>query len=539
MKVVLTMVSLACSFCTEAFSKQLIHKMSLEEKVGQLMMVHFVGENANNDAQTLIQDLHIGGVIYYNWANKLSSPQQVASLSASLQDIAQSTRLQIPLFIAADQEGGVVSRMTQGFTVFPGNKALGETMDYNLIRNSMRIIGEELRVCGVNFNFAPVVDINVNPQNPVIGVRSFGDNPKTVTQCAKAAIEGFKAANIIATLKHFPGHGDVDIDSHFELPCVKKPLNELKKCELYPFKKLSSSCDVIMTAHLKVDALDNLTCATFSHKTISYLRKNLGFKGLVISDSIVMNGALKQVESVEDAAIKAFNAGCDIILIGGKSLVGSSTPELKIEEIKKVHQALVTAVKTGAISQKRLNTSVERILKLKQKYQVGNSCLFSGSLKEVMRNPKALTTAKAVANRALQVNTRRAISIKNKKVAIFAPSILFTELIKTDFQNLTHHVSEFYYEGFEPKNEDFARSKLVAEDADVLVFLTYNAWKNNEQIKFIKNLHNLNKPAILVVTRDPIDAELFEGINVIYKTFSPTHVSLESVYDHIMETCSQ
>lgn len=538
MKIVLTMFSLACGFCLQAYSKQHVSDLTLEEKVGQILMVHFVGDQVNSDAEALVKELMIGGIIYYNWANKLSSPAQVRDLSLSLQNLSATTRLKIPLFIAVDQEGGVVSRMTHGFTVFPGNKALGHINDHSLIKESMQIIGQELRACGVNFNFAPVVDVNVNPQNPVIGVRSFGETPQMVTACAKAAIRGLHEAGIISTLKHFPGHGDVSIDSHFELPTVRKNLKELQRCELHPFKKLARHCDVIMTAHLKVDALDDKNCATFSEKTISHLRNKIGFKGVVISDSIVMNGALKQVDSVEDAAIKAFNAGCDIILIGGKSLVGSTTPELKIEEIKNVHKALVEAVKNGKVSQSKLDQSVKRVLDLKSKYKISNQQPVL-TLKDFIRDPKSIQVAKHVAKKALSVKMTKPIELKDKKIAIFAPSILFSELSKTEFQNLSNHVSEFYYEGFEPKDEDFEKSLMVASNADVLVFLTYNAWKNKEQIRFINNLHILNKPAILIVTRDPMDAEIFNEVSVVYKTFSPTHVSLESVYDHLMESCPQ
>jgi beta-N-acetylhexosaminidase len=536
MKIVLTMVSLACVIGIEAFSKQHIHELTLEEKVGQVLMVHFIGEKINDDAKALVQDLKVGGVIYYNWANKLNSPVQVAELSSGLQQLAADTSSHIPLFIAVDQEGGVVSRMTQGFTVFPGNKALGEINSTELIKDAMNVMGQELSVCGVNFNFAPVVDVNVNPLNPVIGVRSFGDNPKTVTLCAKAAIQGLKSAGIISTIKHFPGHGDVTIDSHYELPCINKTLKELEKCELYPFKKLSQDCDVIMTAHLKVDALDRENCTTFSKKTISYLREKLKFKGLVISDSIVMNGALKQVKNVEEAAVKAFNAGCDIILIGGKSLVGSTTPELKIEEIKNIHKALVNAVTQGVISKQKLDQSVSRILALKSKYKITQDST-PKSVTEFIRRPEAVICAKSIASKALNVKMSKDVSLKDKKIAIFAPSVLFAELSKTQFQHLSNHVSEFYYEGFEPNNEDLEKSLIVADQADVLIFLTYNAWKNKQQISLINRLHILNKPAILIVTRDPMDAELFEDVHVIYKTFSPTHVSLESVCDHLVGTC--
>ncbi len=167
------------------FGSNPVQNMSIEEKAGQLLMVHFHGEDANEDAKTLIQDVKAGGIIYYNWSNGLSSPKQVKQLSASLQKLAQSNRIPLPLFIATDQEGGAVTRLKNGFTVFPGNKALGETGDPNLAEEAAQTMGKEMHAVGINVNFAPVVDVNINPKNPVIGVRSFGDTPNKVNLLEK------------------------------------------------------------------------------------------------------------------------------------------------------------------------------------------------------------------------------------------------------------------------------------------------------------------------------------------------------------------
>jgi len=163
-----------------SLSLKTIQTMTLEEKVGQLLMVHFHGEVTNNDAKVLISETKVGGIIYYNWSNELNSPAQVQDLSFGLQKLTQDNRLPIPLFIAVDQEGGVVNRLNYGFTEFPGNRALGETRDPNLAWMAALFIGQELQAVGVNINLAPVVDVNINPHNPIIGVRSFGDDPETV-----------------------------------------------------------------------------------------------------------------------------------------------------------------------------------------------------------------------------------------------------------------------------------------------------------------------------------------------------------------------
>ena len=238
----------------DAANSSSLKAMTLEEKVGQLLLVHFNGEKVNNDAKILVQDTKVGGIIYYNWSNGLHSPKQIQTLSTDLQKLTEKNQNPIPLLIAADQEGGVVSRLHNGFTKFPGNKALGETCDPNLAESIALAMGEELQAVGINMNLAPVVDVNSNPRNPVIGVRSFGDEAETVFAFGKKALSGYRQAQIIATLKHFPGYGDVAVDPHGDLPIVRKSKKELERVELLPFAKLASSADAIMTAHILVPA---------------------------------------------------------------------------------------------------------------------------------------------------------------------------------------------------------------------------------------------------------------------------------------------
>ena len=341
-------------------------EMSLEEKAGQLLMVHFNGETVNDDAKTLIQKVHVGGFIYYNWANGLNSPEQVSALSRELQKLST-----IPLFIAIDQEGGRVARLTKGFTIFPGNKALGMTGDPELAEQCAFAMGQELHAVGVNFNLAPVVDVNSNPQNPVIGTRSFGDSPEIVIAFAQKAIQGYHRAKIITAIKHFPGHGDVSIDSHQDLPLVQKTQSQLQRLEFLPFSKLAAETDTIMTAHILVPSIDPDNCATLSKNVLDILRKDFGFKGIIVSDSLVMKGLLKNCASIDEAAIRAINAGCDILILGGKQLMGTEGDlELTVKDVERIHRSLIQAVKIGQISTSRIDDAVQRILKLKSQYQI-------------------------------------------------------------------------------------------------------------------------------------------------------------------------
>lgn len=348
-------------FCCVWLCCYSVEEMSLEEKVGQLLMVHFNGEEVNGDAERLVKKAHVGGFIYYNWSNGLNSPEQVLKLSRGLQKLSDK----VPLFIAVDQEGGRIARLTKGFTLSPGNQALGKMGDPGLAEEYAFVMGREMRHAGINFNLAPVVDVNCNPRNPVIGSRSFGDSAEVVIAFAKGAVEGYHRAGILTSLKHFPGHGDVEVDSHLDLPVIHKSKEELEKVELLPFYELAGAADTVMTAHILVTAIDPLNCATLSKAVLDVLREEIGFKGVVITDSLVMEGLLKNCASVEEGAIRALNAGCDILLLGGKCLIAGSSIELTVNDVMRIHESLVNAVKQGVISETRIDEAVQRILNLK------------------------------------------------------------------------------------------------------------------------------------------------------------------------------
>ncbi|MGZ6298787.1 MAG: beta-N-acetylhexosaminidase, partial [Parachlamydiaceae bacterium] len=316
-KIVSQIVGLIVSLCL--FKVNAFTSESLENKVGQLLIVHFQGEIANEEAQRLIQESKVGGFIYYGWANGLHSKEQVRYLSDSLQELAAKNGLP-PLLIVIDQEGGRVARLRSGFTMVPSNRVLGQTKNPQLAEEMAYTIGRELKAVGINMNLAPVVDVDSNELNPVIGDRSFSRDPHSVANFGQKALDGYKRSGTIACLKHFPGHGDVTVDSHYGLPLLDKPLEALKQVELVPFAKLVRYADVVMTGHLLVPAFDAENCTTLSKKTLDYLRCTLGFSGAIMTDSLVMAGVLKQCQTVDEAAIQALNAGCDLLLLGGQLL---------------------------------------------------------------------------------------------------------------------------------------------------------------------------------------------------------------------------
>lgn len=340
-------------------------EVSLEDKIAQLLIVHFNGVTINDEARELVQELKVGGIIYYNWSNGLRSPEQVLNLSEGLQKLAAANNA-LPLLIAVDQEGGRVTRLKNGFSEFPGNAVLGQTDDIALTEAQGYIIGKELMAVGVNMNLAPVVDVNSNPKNPVIGTRAFSDDPDIVVRHARAFIQGLSKGGVIATLKHFPGHGDTLIDSHYDLPTINKSIKDLEAIELKPFQELIDT-DVIMTAHILVPTLDPIYCSTLSAATLDYLRNHMGFQGVIITDSLVMMAILKK-QSIEEACLRALQAGCTLLLLGGKDLsTGDKLLELSVQDIKKIHTFLLTQVKAGVLSEKIIDTAFERVVKLKHR----------------------------------------------------------------------------------------------------------------------------------------------------------------------------
>lgn len=344
-----------------------LQTMSLEEKVGQVLMVHFHGETANEEAKTLIQETNVGAIIYYNWSNGLHSPEQIRNLSAGLQKLAEENRIPIPLLIATDQEGGRVTRLKDGFTSFPANQALGLTQNPDLAEAAAQATGEELQAVGINMNLAPVVDINSNPRNIVIGDRSFGSDPQTVVAFGEKALNGYKRAGVISTLKHFPGYGDISIDPHEDLPIIYKSKAELEQIELRPFAQLAQSADAIMTAHILIPAFDAENCSTLSKKTLDYLKNDIGFQGVIVADSLMMRGVLKKCKTADEAAILALSAGCDLLILGGRQLVGKEIGfELTMSDMQRIHRSIVNAVKMGRVSEERLDQAVSKILTLKE-----------------------------------------------------------------------------------------------------------------------------------------------------------------------------
>ncbi|WP_154017925.1 glycoside hydrolase family 3 protein [Candidatus Protochlamydia phocaeensis] len=514
-----------------------LDELTIEEKVGQLLLVHFHGEINNVDSERLIQEAHVGGFIYYQWANGLHSPGQISALSAGLQSAALQKAKGIPLFIAVDQEGGVVNRLKKGFTVFPGNYALGQTHQPDWAEECAYAVGQELRTVGVNMNLAPVVDVNSNPFNPIIGIRAFSFDPEQVALFGARALAGYTRAGIIATLKHFPGHGDVKIDSHESLPILNKSRHDLQQTEWPPFYLLSHQAPAILTAHLLIPALDQEHCATFSSAIIDgLLRKEWGYRGVVLTDSLVMQGLLDQCPSIEEAALNSLQAGHDIILLGGKQLLSHQQGlELTTEDILKIHRFLVNAVQQGVLAEERLDQSVQRILALKQAYRLLDPQPDGTCLDQLVEQHNQL--AEKIACTAINVVSSQfplPLNLQDRSIVVIAPAVLREELEQTQWTAMEGQAKLLYFDDLNPSSEQVQALTKIAGQADFCFFFSYNCWKHAQQVKLFEHICKKCPQAVAIAVRNPTDAVLLQSAAVLVCTFGTTAYSLEAAKNVLM-----
>lgn len=375
-------------------AKALRQRMTLEEKVGQIMVGFFRGGTLSASLQETLRTVRPGGVILYSSTGNIESPSQVARLVVDLQRFVVRTGT-VPLFVAIDQEGGLVARITEGVTVFPGNMALGATGDETLAEAQGRITARELRALGITWNYAPVVDVNSNPINPVIGIRSFGSDPETVGRLGIAMMRPYGTEGVLCAAKHYPGHGDTDVDSHLGLPMVKGDRHRIETVELAPFDAMAQAgVPAIMTAHVVVPALesDEGLPATMSPAILGRLRRQ-GFEGLIVSDSLGM-GALDQHWGTSEAAVRALAAGCDVLVFGADK---GHDPE----ELREIFRDVVTAVRRGRIPETRLDDAVERILRAKAQTGVLQDPLPREFFENQLATPEHLATAERMAQKSV------------------------------------------------------------------------------------------------------------------------------------------
>ncbi|HEX2913414.1 MAG TPA: glycoside hydrolase family 3 N-terminal domain-containing protein [Chloroflexia bacterium] len=329
--------------------------MNLRQKVGQLIMVEIPGTRLTSEVEAFIRDCHPAGVALFG--HNLAGPWTTAKFISDMQAVAADAG-DAPLLVGMDQEGGQVSHLRYPCAELPSQMARTAASGPPAAGEAAEIMGSEMQRLGVNLAFAPVLDVNTNPANPVIGPRAFSDDPDTVAACGIAAIEGLRRAGIFSMAKHFPGHGDTDLDSHLARNRVMHSLERLREVELKPFRAaIAAGVDSICSAHVSFPALDPSGLpATLSPRIMTdLLRGELGFKGVLFSDALVMDAiAAGKATNIPPAAIAAVNAGIDCLMVLGK-----------LSQQRQCYEMLVHAVEIGLISERRLDEAVERVQSLR------------------------------------------------------------------------------------------------------------------------------------------------------------------------------
>ena len=367
---------------TEEQAALILEEMTLEEKVEQMIVPFFRSWNSggrtsdvtalNSDLRSFLKKHSFGGMALVG--GNFVSTSQATKLINDIQKTSLTGGAKAQLLIMADQEGGTITRLSAG-TQMPGNMALGASGNPRNAERAAAVMGEELAVLGINVDLAPVLDINNNPANPIIGLRSFSDDPKTAADLGLSFIKGLHSAGIISCLKHFPGHGDTDVDSHTGLPKIERSPEELRRKELVPYREAVKTTDMVMTTHIQYPQIEKNTYiskkdgqkvylpATLSKTIISgILRGELGFEGVVITDALAMDAIEKNFDRT-DAAKLAVNAGVDMLLFPVEAVNAS-----QLTLIDSYIDSIIRMVRNGDIPEQRINESVRRILTLKARY---------------------------------------------------------------------------------------------------------------------------------------------------------------------------
>ena len=516
-----------------------MHSMSTQDKIGQLFVQNVYGSDATTpDARNLplygvaspaevVQKYHLGGVIYFAWTDSVKNPAQITGLSNGLQKAAVETGAHVPLLIATDQEQGVVTRVGPPATQFPGSMALGAGRSVSDARTAAAITGQELKVMGINTNFAPDADVNVNALNPVIGTRSFSSDPTLVSSMVTAQVNGYqKDAGIIATPKHFPGHGDTATDSHTGIPIITHTKAQWQQIDAPPFKAaIKAGANMIMSGHLVVPALDpSGDPATLSQPILTgILRGELGYNGVIITDSLAMQGVRDKYGDAE-VAVRAILAGVDNLLMA--------------PDMDAAYAGVQAAVATGRISEKRLNESVARILLLKLKQGILLHPYSDASgLESIVGTPAHLAAADAITDRTTTVikNDYATLPIvaSGKKILVTGYGVTTTTTLANALTRRAALVTR-RDTGSAPTDAAIADAVAKAAGQDAVVVTTMKAWDTTVtdptggQRKLVEALRATGIPVVVVAVRDPYDIAYLPGVKTYLATYSYSPVAIES-----------
>ena len=522
-----------------------ISEMSTQEKLAQMMIVALRSDGSNSKTATeinqdyadLLSKYDFGGLILFT--GNVVDPAQTVTLIRDSQEAAMKSTRGIPMFICVDQEGGMVNRVSFG-TTGSGNMALAAAGDTSLTEETAKMMGDEIKALGFNMDFAPDCDVNSNPANPIIGVRSFSDDPNLAAEHVKAFIKGMDAAQVSTALKHFPGHGNVGEDSHSHLPCADFSLEELKACDLIPFQAgIDQGTDMIMTAHIQFPQIEKGTYtsiqdgeeinlpATLSRTIVTgLLREQMGYNGIVITDAMVMDAIDEHFDPM-DAAVMAINADVDILLCPVDLYKDAEVNTLP--DMDKYMEGLLARVEAGDIPMEELDNSVYRILKLKKdrgiavpsEQQVAEAANVVGTSANHKREWEI-----AQAGMTLLKNENNALPLDKDQ------SVLFLYPVEKRGPSVEYAVNRLQKEGlldaskvtsmcYADLKADNAELQQAMANADKLVVLSQATSRNEEIVKLIGQAHESGKQAMLLSLNLPYDAACYEEMDAVLCAYQP------------------
>ncbi|HLR64825.1 MAG TPA: glycoside hydrolase family 3 N-terminal domain-containing protein [Pseudogracilibacillus sp.] len=495
-----------------------LSKYSIEEKVGQMFMVGFDGHQMNDDILNLIVRYNVSGVCYFS--RNLDTPKQVNHLSKQLQ--AQA-KLDFPLFLSIDQEGGMVNRITDDVLTSPSQMALGATDNRLYIKWMSEIVAGQLKEMGLNMNYAPAIDVNNNPNNPVIGIRSFGENVKKVSQMGTESMLAYKRNDIIPVVKHFPGHGDTATDSHHDLPIIKHDLDRIHKVELAPFKHaIKHGADVVMVSHLNFPAVDPENPATLSYPIVTkLLREELQFDGVITTDCMEMDAIGKNYTPAE-AAVKAVKAGIDLLLF-------SHTYDVQRAAI----DGVIEAVKSGEISEEWIDESFIRVMNLKKKRHVSHEVdpyerdefEFKRNAEFVQKLTDASITVVKDDKDLLPLQEDEQVVVLNShadQASLADEQMDYKESLGQFLKKFMPHVKQYRLTLDEKTIES-------CQAANKIIITTNNLLRYDDQMSIVQEVvSRFNDKVIVLAKHSPYDYRAIEHVSTYIAAYDPRPSALES-----------
>ena len=497
-----------------------LEEMTLQEKLGQLLIIGFEEPYLTDDLKAMIKEYKFGNFILFT--RNIENLKQLESLCRELHEVVMEATGVMP-FISIDQEGGTVVRIMHKAAFYPGSMTLAATNSANAYEVG-KMMGAHLLSLGINMNLAPSLDVNNNPKNPVIGIRSYSDDPGIVSEFGTKIIDGMQSSGLIATAKHFPGHGDVDVDSHLGLPVLPYDLKRLEEIELKPFKEaINAGVKNIMSAHIVFKAIDEENPATLSKAILQgLLRDKLKYKGLITSDCMEMN-AIADTMTTPVGVAAGIVAGIDLACV-------CHTKERQIDSLKMIKQA----IDDNLITNEEIDEKIERILKYKnQVYKVMNKAFFKNRAPlDVFKDNKQVKFIQNVVDSSVTHVSGKKLELKGKTILLGCKPSAFNcaedvidegsilDLVK-DIKNI---------DAFEYVDNEYSKELIDKALAyDTILFASFNAFSNPKQAKMINELNRCHNNVYILSTRNPYDYLVLEGDVNYYTVYECTPNSNRSL----------